>query len=728
MRIRKPYFTTCMTFGALVIAHAAQAQSAAENAAAQPVEEQGAGEQGAGEQTDSTGIADIVVTAQKRSENLQRSPTAITAIGAATLVSNGVSDITAAQRLIPSVRLQQQSASTEIYIRGVGSTLDFANIEPPTGFNFNGVYIPREGTSVPLFDMDRLEVLPGPQGTLYGRSALGGIVNAFFVRPSDETDGRVLLEGGTYGLGHVSVAQNFRVTDTLNMRVALDYTRRDAYFTSGADTRKDFAARVSALYKPNSDLSIYVWGYGVTKGGAPQGVVNKGYNAETGQVDGKSFLHKNPWNDTLPASLPAGNMVFGQPKAEKQHYENYVVGAQIDAKLGNDLTLSYIPSYFYLNFYEDYWLGALPSFISAHYNQVTQELRLSGESSRVKWLAGLYGYRVVNDGDIAIRPLAFYLSSVDRNRLQGIAAFGQLTYSLTDALRLTVGGRYSIDSRTGRGFSNNALGVRDVPYDFDGTFKHFDWRIGAEYDVTSRSMVYANVQTGYQPGTYNQRPNSPGFDNLVASAKLTSFAVGTKNRLFDNTLQINNEFFFYKYDDLLIQSFDAGSNFNRIFNAKRVDVYGNQLDVIFKPTDNDQFNASVGYLHTEIKDFPVVPAIEGLTLQNAPKWTISGGYQHDFQLSSGAYVRARVDNHYESSFYGDFAHTPSLRQKAYNKTDATLTYYSEGETWSLGAWIKNIQDKAVQAAGSPSGPVNPAPAIVYLQEPRTYGLRATIKY
>ena len=124
-----------------------------------------------------TRLEEIVVTAEKRAENLQRTPAAITAITGDALVSAGVADIRAAQNLVPSVRFQAEGASTEIYIRGIGSTLDLPNIEPPTVMNFNGAYIPREGTSVGLFDIARIEVLPGTQGTLYGRAALGGAVN-----------------------------------------------------------------------------------------------------------------------------------------------------------------------------------------------------------------------------------------------------------------------------------------------------------------------------------------------------------------------------------------------------------------------------------------------------------------------------------------------------------------------------------------------------------------------
>ena len=127
---------------------------------------------------------EIIVTANKRTENLQDTPAAITAISSDLMVAAGVSDIRAVQAFVPSARFQQESTSTQVYIRGVGSTLDFPQLEPPTAINFNGIYIPREATSVGLYDIAQVEVLPGPQGTLYGRSSLGGIVNVNFARPS----------------------------------------------------------------------------------------------------------------------------------------------------------------------------------------------------------------------------------------------------------------------------------------------------------------------------------------------------------------------------------------------------------------------------------------------------------------------------------------------------------------------------------------------------------------
>jgi iron complex outermembrane receptor protein len=131
-------------------------------------------------------LEEVTVTATKQTQSLQKTPAAVTVLSGDSLTIAGITDIRAAQDFVPSVRFQAEGTSTEIYIRGVGGTLDDPQVEPPTSFNFNGIYVPREATSVPLYDVEQIEVLPGPQGTLYGRSSLGGAVNVNFNRPTKE--------------------------------------------------------------------------------------------------------------------------------------------------------------------------------------------------------------------------------------------------------------------------------------------------------------------------------------------------------------------------------------------------------------------------------------------------------------------------------------------------------------------------------------------------------------
>ena len=673
---------------------------------------------------DAETLEEVIVTAEKQEETLQKTAAAITAIQGDALVAAGVTDLRAAQKLVPSVRFQAEGANTEVYIRGVGSTLDLPNIEPPTTVNFNGIYIPREATSVPLFDIDQIEVLPGTQGTLYGRSVLGGAVNISFNRPTQDLGTEVLLKAGNYSLFHGTVTQNLPVNDTFALRGSVDYTNQDGYLETGADSRDDYGIRLSGLYEPNDDLSIYVWAQTAEKDGKSANLVRKGYNGGTFDGDPHAFESSDPWNDVITPDAP---------DAGSQVYEEWVVGAQVDWRF-NGMTLTYVPSYLYLDWASNYWLENLPAYLSAHYNQVTQELRLSGKAGdRWDWLVGLYAYRVTNDGlfTVTYPPEAgglVTLADVTRNRLEGLAAFGQATYSVSDSLRVVAGGRFSYDKREGDG---RAYGV--VPYDFDESFDNADWKLGVEYDVGKASMVYGNIQTGYQPGTYNGFPSTPEQSNLVEEASLTAFTIGAKNRFLSDRLQVNDEIFYYDYRDLFAQSFNLGTFLLTTFNAEKVEIYGNQLDILFQATDADLLNLSVGYLHARNKEFVVPDEINigpgthdfaGYSLQNAPDWTVSAGYQHDFRLDSG-YLRARADTRYESSFWGTFAHNRGTEQEAYTKSDASLTYFADSDRWSIGIWVRNIEDEAVQAAAT-AGQFGPY-ADVFLEPPRTYGVSVTAR-
>ena len=666
---------------------------------------------------ETTGLEVITVTAQKAPEDLQKSAAAITAISGEVLVAAGVHDIREAQNLMPSVRFQAENASTEIYIRGVGSTLDLPNIEPPTAFNFNGVYIPREGTSVGLFDIAQLELLPGPQGTLYGRAALGGAVNVEFNRPTRVMESSGVLELGDYSLLHGTVVQNLPVTESLALRGAFDYINQDGYQRTGADAKDDWAGRLSALYEPSDELDIYFWMHGARKDGKSPNLVRRGYNDGTFDGNPEAYDHDDPWNDAISA---------GAPTASPQDYENFVTGAQVDWDLG-DMTLTYLPSYFYLDWSADYWLEDIPALLTAHYNQLTQEVRLASDGKdRLQWLGALYAYRVNNDGDFLVG--GFPLAQVSHNRLDGWALFGEATYAVTDTVRVTAGGRSSWDHREGEG--TTAFGQT---YSADENYDHIDWKLGVEADVGVASMLYGTIQTGYQPGTYNLFPSTPEQSNLVRSATLTAYTAGIKNRFLDDRLQVNDEVFYYQYDDLLVQSFNLNTALLTTFNAGKTEIYGNQLDVLFEITGNDLLNLSVGYLHAEYDEFIVPDGVNigtpqrdfgGYPLQYAPEWTVTAGFQHDFIVGNGR-LRARAETRYEDSFWGTFAQNRGTSQSDYFKTDASLTYFTSDQRWSVGLWIKNIENEAVIAATTTgqNGPYGDS----FVEAPRTYGARVTFR-
>ena len=682
-----------------------------------------------------TRLDEIVVVAQKRVQNLQETPAAVVALPSETLVSGGVTDLRAAQMFVPSVRFQAEGNNTQVFIRGVGANLDFPNVESSVAFIFNGAYVPREGTSASFFDISQVEVLPGPQGTLYGRSSVGGTVVIRPNLPEHNSDGTLLFEAGNFSAAHATYAQNFPVGDTLALRAAVDYNYNDGFNESGGDAKDDLGIRLSALYEPNDDVSLLFWVQGAEKNGHPANLVNKGFNINTGTFDEDAFLHpENPWDDTRTGDL-APLAPFGSAVADKQEYESLIVGAQLDWEFNNK-KLTYIPSYFYVDSLPNYWLGTIRARLGAHYNQVAHELRLSNTNDNgLSWLGGIYLYRVRNDGVFSLFtnqtcppppgfPCEFRSSNITFNQIESAAAFGQVTFSATDRLRFTLGGRYSEDRREAEGFAPDTAG--GAPFIFEHDFSSFDWKVGLDYDVGGESLFYVAVQTGYKPGTYNDVPSTPTFDNLVKPTDLLAYTTGYKTRLLDDTLQVNTELYYYDYSDLEVQAYDISAAFQPIFNADYVENYGAQIDTVLAVTDNARLNLNVGYTHSRNKDF-VTPAgddYSGLQTVYAPDWTVLAGYDQGFALSRG-FLRAHIDARYESSWFADYVHNPGVKQDNSWKADASLTYESEG-AWTLGAWIKNITDEPVIAATAAAG--IPGPATAYLEPPRTYGLRATFSF
>lgn len=693
-----------------------------------------ASDDGAGDSPAGGGLQEITVTAEKENQSLQKTAAAVTAISGDSLVEAGIADIRAAQMLVPAARFQQEGSTTQVFIRGIGANLDVADIQPNVAFNLNGIYEPREGTSSAFFDLADLEVLPGPQGTLYGRSAVGGTVNINFNRPSNDWSGNVLVEYGNYSLFHVTVAQNLPVTSVLSLRAAVNYTDRRGYEDSGADSENDPSERLSLLFTPTEDISAFLWSSDARKFGHPPNLVNKGTDPNTGAFSPDAFLFSNPWNDTQSRPIPgtfccsAGYPLLGflgPPQADKQVYENFSNGGQIDWRLGWG-TLTYIPSYIYLNSGQHYGLGPISAFIAERYNMSSNELRLTGnKGGPVDWLIGVSEYHQHNTGFFAT---AFGVNSdVRDNLIEGEALYGQATYHVTDQFRLTAGGRYSSDKREAWGYETATMTGAPVGlFTFDRSYSHVDWKAGAEYDLTPKVMAYAVAQTGYAPGTYNTAPSTSSFDNSVRPTYLNAYTVGFKSRFEDDTLQINPEFFYYDYRDLIQQQYDANLNFNPVFNAAKSTIYGGQIDVLWQPGRFDVINLTPSYTHARNVDFvtPIGGNFDGLPLVYSPDETLVAGWTHTFPLPGGS-VRAHLDLRYESRWWATYDEHPGTDQPASAKEDLTIMYESDRH-WSAGIWGKNLSNEAVLAATGSGG--LPGPALAFLEAPRTFGLRATFAW
>jgi iron complex outermembrane receptor protein len=669
-------------------------------------------------------LAEITVTAEKQAESLQKTPAAVTAIPGNMLIEAGVTNLNEAERLVPSVRFQPEGNNTQVYIRGVGANEDYPNIEPNVAFNIAGIYQPREADSAAFFDVQQLEILPGPQGTLYGRSAIGGTINLQPTRPDFNNDGWTLVEVGNYSAAHLTVAQNYEASETVALRLAIDYNRNSGFESYGADSKNDSSVRLSMIINPTETLSTYVFFQGVDKHGFFPNAVNKGLDPTTGTYCEQCFLNADPWNYSRSGAYVG---TFGTPAPQRNEYKTALVGGQITYEL-DGMVLSYLPSYTYLDSNPSYWLGIIESTNSAHYNQLTQELRLSSAGAGpYTWIAGLAYFNSRNYGTEVLfpnLPIAFYQNQVSYNRLAGESAFGQLTYSLTANWRVTGGGRLSSTKRDANGLEVEAIG--GLPYDFDKTYTHLDWKVGAEYDVSPKIMLYGNVQTGYQQGTFNPITSTPSQSNALQPERLIACTVGIKSRWWDDRLQVNDEIYYYEYRNLIIQSYDISAPFNPAFNGRKIGIRGGQVDVLARISSRDDLNVDVGYSRSRNQDVTDPFSgknYDGLSPPYSPDYTAQLGYTHIIPVGEAA-IRAHIDWRFEGSWYADYVHNKGTEQVASNKGYASLIY--DATRWSTGLWIKNVTNRATIGAAGAAG--LPGPATAFLNDPRTFGARVSVKY
>ena len=700
-----------------------------------------------GQEDATVAIDEIVVTSQKRSQTLQEISAAVTVLDSNTLETRGVTTIADVQNLVPSVRMQKESASTEIYIRGVGSTLDVPMIEPPNAYNINGVYVPREVSSATLVDIERIEVLPGPQGTLYGRGAIGGVVNTVTRRLGDDFETRAMVEAGDYSLFRATVTQNVPISEGVALRGSLSYHERDGYLKSGADSADDLAGFLSLVASPSDSVDIHVWTHIERREGEAANLVSKG---RVDNPKSQAFPNRDPWDDRLLGDLEQ-YATLGPITAQYRDWETALVGGELNWSINDRLTLTYIPSWLDFDWRQEYWLTHKDGDFNASIDQRTHELRLAFENGAVSWLAGVYDYSIETSGQLFIQfgpdelfptsPSGVWLNAVDvrDHELQGTALFGEMTYSLSDRARLVAGGRVSRDERFGRGFQTDIVvapavdedpvalftGLAPPTYENSEKWDNVDWKLGFEFDPSSDTLVYATAQTGFQPGTFDQFP-----DAVIEESELLAFTVGSKHRFLDGQLVLNNEIFYYVYDNLLIQAFDAATGTNRLTNADVI-IFGDQLDLWYQPDSlpDTRFSLSVGYLHARYDDFLLdeLDVFNGIQMQNAPDWTATLGIIHDWNLAGGARIEADLSSRYESGFWGDFAHSSGIYQAAYTKTDIALTYHAAGVRWSAGVWVKNLEDQDVQAAAATGNPLtDPGPGAPFLEAPRTVGVRFAV--
>jgi iron complex outermembrane receptor protein len=507
------------------------------------------------------------------------------------------------------------------------------------------------------------------------------------------------------------------LSDTVAVRAALDYEKHNPYETGGAQGENYASGRVSMLVKPNDDFSAYVWASYSRNTGEPTSLV-----VTTGP--GPTFHNpSNPWDTSFCSSSPCSfiprqdvGRVWGDDTVT-------IVAGQLDWKLGNG-TLSLIPTYVNGSTAETDYVGPLSDIISTATTQYTGELRYTQDlTSQLKLLAGLYWLHLNNFLNYAVGAPS---NPVVWNYEKDYAGFAQLTYSLTDSVRLIGGARYS-----SQGKQDDFIIPALEP--LSHTWDPFDWKVGIEADVAKSSMLYAAVQTGFTNGTADYRiPTAQNQPTLINATKLLSYTAGIKNRLLDGRLEVNDELFYYDYTDYLIQTViiqPDGENVNAFFTAPKAVSYGDQLDVRALITENFQVRASYAVDRAYTKTFTTAAGLTYINqaLFEAPESTLSLGAQYRFDLSAGGNVTAMVDSYLSDGYLADdFPAQYGAKQYGYTRTNASLTYNAPQDRWSVGFYCNNLENGAQMMPGA-TIEQGQTIGVFALSPPRTYGVRFTTR-
>nr|WP_295662767.1 TonB-dependent receptor [Polymorphobacter sp.] len=621
--------------------------------------------QGGGE---SQGLTDIVITAQRRVESSQRAGVAIDVVSGTQVLAQGITQPSDLNRIVPSLQAQDAGgANKTFFLRGVGNFTVNGYSDPAIAVNYDGVYLGRPTSTSGLFyDLERLEVLKGPQGTLYGRNATAGAINILPARPKlGDVSGFVDASYGNYNAVNVQGAVNLPIGSIAAVRVSGNVVSRDGYLTDGTSDEKTQAGRIQLLVEPSSELKLRVAadyshsggkGVGSSYDGAyalnfqtgAYGFVPSGLGAQVGLYDPRAQAYRQ--------SLFLG--VSGRTAASLDsnvYLDNkfYGVNGELNWDTGAG-TLTVIPAYRKADLNYNFGAAAFVGLIREKDEQYSLEARFNGKRiGPFDYVVGGYYFNEKVNGNYTFAQQALNAYQFFNSSTKSWAVFGRVVANVTDRFRLIGGVRYTDDHKDFDGRADvfvvvctqrNAFGVPSCPttpllpvgsnYNalqppfivppagqarpigtsgailsrvatiVDATLpsSQVTWRGAAEFDIAPRSLGYASVERGYRSGGFSL---AAGYETYKPEF-ITAYTVGVKNRFFDNKLQLNVEAFWWDYKDQQIGRIGVDANGNQgqfSQNIGQSTIKGAEGNIEYLPLPDTLLTGEVQYLDTKYKSF-----------------------------------------------------------------------------------------------------------------------------
>ena len=715
---------------------------------------------------------DIVVTATRTQSLASKTPIALTAIGSEGLRDAGVSNPTQLADVVPNLSIDRGNG-LQITIRGVTSRDGTEKGDPSAAFLLDGIYIARpQAQEVSFYDLERVEVLRGPQGTLFGRNSTAGVVHVISARPVDRFAASADVTYGNFDTVQATAMLNVPVAPGFALRGAVNYDRRDAYITPWANSpwkldpgKKNLSGRLSALIDFGPDVTLLLRGDYSKIDGRPANTVRL-----------TNFFNR-PFTGgtTSPAWKDIGSKAQrtrDYNEGYESFYDNDTWGVMGELTVGlGAVDMTYLGSYREMTRHEQgpqdispFFPAALRGVFDGHYWQNSQELRFAyNDGGALTAQVGGYYFKeksgigafIINPPPVIFLPKKVegalrYGFPQDPTISESKGVFGQFTYELVPDLKFTGGVRYSHDlkSRVGQTILEFPAPIGIIPTQQNyarRTFSKVTWRAGLDYDL-GNTLLYATVSTGYKAGGFNDGCQSTGPDDTVCmmAAKdlyyepetITAYEAGFKGRFADGALRLNGSLFHYDYKGMQL-SYSAqvcGGPCQVTTNAGASKVDGVELEAVLAPHPAHRFDVSFNYLKARFTDFkpPLKSDSTGKTLVNyagvplerSPEFTASAGYTYTQELGGGSRLefgaRVRVSDSY---LLADYAEPVVFRNPSYHKTDLTVTYRAPDDRFMVQGFVKNLENViTLQGASAQYS------STAYLADPRTYGVRAGVKF
>jgi len=731
----------------------------------------GAWAQDASPQAETATVEDIVVTARRTEESAQRTPLALTAFSGETLARAGAQQITDLQGAVPNLNLVQgrgSSNATNIYIRGVGQPDALQTFDPAVGVYVDDVYYSRiRGTQFDLLDLERVEVLRGPQGTLYGKNTIGGALKLVSRRPGQDFRARASAAYGDYDMIDVQGAVSGPVTDNLALGLSALHSERGGYVTDPAtgaeyNDKNSTAVRANLAWDPASNLTVDLNAdYAKDDAGL---TVGQAQNSLTYLAGGIVYPVASP----VPEYDFKTRTTPGLPNETR--LETWGSALRIGWDLTDRLSLKSITAYRALNT-DDYIdfdateLELADALVAVDQHQTSQELQLTYADDRLTAVGGLYwlkedvaSHQESYDDDLlgpAFLNSGFLRTIDDTLTTTSKAVYGNVSYAVTDALRLSAGVRYSEEEkdywRTTSTFYSllpdfNATYVFAPP---TGKWDDTSIMLSADYRLSPDAMVYARYAQGFKSGGFNGRANSATEATRYDPETADTFEVGSKTTYWDNRLRLNLAAFLTKYKDFQarVSGLDTDPNTGlpapvlSVLNAGSLDIFGFEVEGVVVPTPGLTLDTQIGFLDADYKVFDDARFVSfggSRAFQDpafSPRWTARFGGQYEYNLAGGssltfgaaAKYRSRMALAVDNTLVDTDTKLDGMYQDAYWLYDARVVWTDPSDRYSVGVYGQNLSDEVYKTDAqefSSIGNIRTA----YFGAPRTWMVKFTARY